>query len=252
MKTINIRHPPFSKMVTNTVRSTQNTNQRCCSHCNKVHTSTSSRNIRKNRAPHYRSNRQSPTNLNSPRHHCQSVNNAASTTSGPSNATEINTHLQHDTVSNTFHQKVSHITTHNTVSSLETYLATDTMTDGHTEFFTTLQVITSHGCKPLHVKVDTGAESISIPLFHFHKAFLKHFTRSEALKKSALKPMWMTWSAHDGTCQNFLGYIVLHIQHKTLPKTLLITFYIFEDSTSPQILLSYPTSSRLGIVWFSS
>ena len=51
LETINNRHPPFSKMVTNTVRSTQDTNQRCCSHCNKVHANTSGRNIRQKQNP---------------------------------------------------------------------------------------------------------------------------------------------------------------------------------------------------------
>ena len=171
--------------------------------------------------------------------------------SGPSDATDINTHLKPDTASNMFHQQVSHLTIHNTVSSLETNLVTDIVIDGHTEFHTTLQVITSQGSKPLHVKVDPGAECSSIPLSHFCKAFPKYFTRSGALKKSALKPMWMTWSAHDGTCQNFLGYIVLEFQHKTLPQILLCKFYAFKDSTSPHILLSYPASSRLGIVQFT-
>ena len=125
------------------------------------------------------------------------------------------------------------------------------MIDGQTEFHTTLQVITSQGSKPLHVKVDPRAECSSIPPSHFHKAFTKHFTKSRTLKKSALKATWMTWSAHDGTCQNFLGYIVLDIQHKTLPHVLLCKCYVFEDSTSPHILLSYPASSRLGIVQFT-
>ena len=132
------------------------------------------------------------------RHHCQIVNNAACTTSGSSDATDINTCLKHDTASNTFHQQVSHLTAHNTVSSLETNLITDTTIDGQTEFHTTLQVVTSQGCKPLHVKVDPGTEYSSIPLSHFHKAFPKHFTKSGALNISALKPMWIKWSAHDG------------------------------------------------------
>ena len=63
--------------------------------------------------------------------------------------------------------------------------------------------------------------------------------------------MWLTWSAHDRSSQNYLGYIVLDIQHKTLPQTLLIKFYVFGDSSSPEILLSYPASSRLGIVQFT-
>ena len=238
-------------MATNTIRSAQNISQKCYSHCNKVHTDTLSRNTRKNRAPHHRSDRQNPPILNSLRCHCQTVNNAASTTSGPSNATEINTHLKPEKAPDTFHKQISHLTTHNTVSSMDTNLVTDTMIDGWTEFHTTLQVITSQGSKPLHVKVDPGAECSSIPLSHFCKTFPKHFTKSGALKKSALKPMWTTWSAHDGTCQNFLGYIVLDIQHKTLPQTLLCKFYAFEDSTSPHILLSYPASSWLSIVQFT-
>ena len=145
-------------MVTNATRNIQDTKQRCCSHCNKVHANTSSRNIRKNRAPHHRSDRQSPTNLNSPIHHCQDVNNTASTISGPSNATDINTCLKPETASNTFHRQVSHLTAHNTVTSLETHLVMDTMLDGHTAIFTTLQIVTSQGCKPCHVKVDPGAD----------------------------------------------------------------------------------------------
>ena len=61
-----------------------------------------------------------PPNFNSLRCHCQNVNNAASTTSGPSDATRINTCLKPDTTSNTFQHKVSHLNAHNTVSSLET------------------------------------------------------------------------------------------------------------------------------------
>ena len=114
-----------------------------------------------------------------------------------------------------------------------------------------LQVITSQGSKPLHVKVDPGTLCSLIPLFHFCKAFPKHLTKSGALKKSALIPMWMTQSAYDGTCQNFLGYIVLDIHHKTLPQVLPCKFYVFENQTSPDILLSYPTSSRVGIVQFT-
>ena len=82
LKTINNSHFPFSKMVTNTIQSIQDIKQRCCSHYNKVHASTSCRNTRKNKAPQHRSDRQSPTNLNSPRHHCQDVHNTDSITSG--------------------------------------------------------------------------------------------------------------------------------------------------------------------------
>ena len=91
------------------------------------------------------------------------------------------------------------------VSSLETHLITDTAIDGQTEFHTTLQIVTSQGCKPLHVKVDPGTDCSAISLSHFCTAFPKHFTKSGALKNSTLKPMYATWSAHDGECRNFLG-----------------------------------------------
>ena len=114
-------------------------------------------------------------------------------------------------------------------SSIETNLITDTALDGHTAFHTTLQVVTSQGCKNLQVKVDPGAESSIIPLSRFCSAFPKHFSKSGALKKSALQPMYATWSAHDGKCRHLLGYIVLNIQHKTTPQILPIKFYVFED-----------------------
>ena len=125
--------------------------------------------------------------LNSLRCHCQNINNTASTTCRPTNATrsrsEINTCLKPNTTSNTFQQQVSHLATHNPISSLETILATDITIDGHTSFHTTFQVITSQGSEPLHVKVDPGASCSSIPLSCFHKAFPKHFTKSRTLKK---------------------------------------------------------------------
>ena len=66
-----------------------------------------------------------------------------------------------------------------------------------------------------------------------------------------MQPTYATWSAHDGKHKHFLGYIVLNIQHKTTPQVLPIKFYVFDDHTSPVILLSYAASSRLGIVQFT-
>ena len=180
LKTINNRHFPFSKMVVNFTMAIQDTKRRCCSHCNKVHTYTSHRNIRENRAPHCRSDRQSPLKLNSHTRHCLHATNAASTTSEPSNATKTNTRLQPDTASNTFHHiQVSHLTSHHTASRIETDLLTDTELDGHTAFHTTLQIVTSQGCKNLQVKVDPGADLSTIPLSRFCSAFPKHFTNLE-------------------------------------------------------------------------
>ena len=189
---------------------------------------TSHRNNRKNRAPHHRSDRQSPPRLNSHRCHCQDALNTVSTTSGPSDTTKINTHLQPDTALITFHhQQVSHLTSHSMASSIETNLITDTALDGHTAFHTTLQIVTSQGCKNLQVKVVPGADCCIIPLSHFCSAFPKHFTKSGTLKKSALQPMLTTWSGHDGKHRHLLGYIVLNIQHKTTPQILPINFLCF-------------------------
>ena len=112
-------------------------------------------------------------------------------------------------------------------------------------------MITSQGSKPLDIRVNPGASCSSIPLSCFHKAFPRYLTKSEALKKTALKPTWKAWSAHDETCKFFLGYIVLDSQCKTLPQVLPCKFYMFQDFTSPDTLLSYPTSLRLGIVEFT-
>ena len=100
------------------------------------------------------------------------------------------------------------------------------------------------------MKADPGISDRTIPLSCFHKLFLEHFTRTGALKKTALKPTASNWLSHDGIPQNFLGHIVLDIQHKILPQILPFKFFIFEDITSPYILLSYPASWRLGIVEF--
>ena len=57
--------------------------------------------------------------------------------------------------------------------------------------------------------------------------------------------------SHNGKHRHLLGYIVINIQHKTTPQILPIKFYVFEDHTNPEILLSYAASSQLGIVQFT-
>ena len=58
------------------------------------------------------------------------------------------------------------------------------------------------------------------------------------------------WTAHDETPQQFSGYFIADIHHKTMPEVPPIRFYVFKDTTSPKILLSYAASERLGIVKF--
>ena len=50
--------------------------------------------------------------------------------------------------------------------------------------------------------------------------------------------------------RKFIGYFITDVHHKTFPKTVQVRFYVFEDTTSPPILLSYPASERLGIMEF--
>ena len=52
------------------------------------------------------------------------------------------------------------------------------------------------------------------------------------------------------TYHRFIGYFIIDVHNKTLPKTMEVRFYIFEDTISPPILLSYPASERLGIIKF--
>ena len=70
------------------------------------------------------------------------------------------------------------------------------------------------------------------------------------LKQKALHPTRHTWTVHDETPQQFLGYFIADIHHKTMPEVLPIRFYVFNDTTSLTILLSYAASERLGIVKF--
>ena len=134
---------------------------------------------------------------------------------------------------------------------MDTCLITDTAIDGHTSFHTTLQVITSQGSKPLHIKVVLGASCSSISLSHFHKAFPKYFTKSGSLKKRALKPTWMTLVSPWWIMSKFFRiHRTRHPTQDPFPSSTL-KFYIFKYFTSPEILLSYPTSLPWGIVEFT-
>ena len=158
--------------------------------------------------PCHQNDGQHPLTCSSYRLHCQIKTLKLMQPEAPSENTrshrEMSRHLSQDTTtSNISLQQVSHFKTVNPISSMDTILITDTTIDGHTSFHTTLQVITCHGSKPLHAKVEPGASCNSIPLSCFHKVFPKYFTNSGALKRTAVKPTWMTWSAHDGMFQNF-------------------------------------------------
>ena len=147
--------------------------------------------------------------------------------------------------------QVSHVISfHPTTTYDEGQLYTDRAPDGHTSFHTTLQMVTKQGCKPLPVKVDPGADINTIPLTRYKTIFPQHFTKDGHLKKNTLRSTASTWSPHDGQRKHFLGFFTIDIQHKTLPTLIPLSFYVFQDSTSPHLLLSYSASIHLGIVEF--
>ena len=100
------------------------------------------------------------------------------------------------------------------------------------------------------VKIDAGAQVNTIPLSRYQILFPKKLTKSRYPNAKALMPTHYTWISHDGLSKPFLGHFIVDILHTTEPKMYPIHFYVFKDTTSPHILLSYATSERLGIVSF--
>ena len=111
-------------------------------------------------------------------------------------------------------------------------------------------MITKQGSKPILVKVNPGADVNTVPLSKYRKLFPTHFTKAGNLKQKILHPTRHTWGAHDEIPQQFLGFFIADIHHKTTSDVLPVRFYVFKDTTSPEILLSYASSEKLGIVKF--
>ena len=82
-------------------------------------------------------------------------------------------------------------------SHTEGKLVTDTTSDGHTSFHTTLEIVTNKDSKPLSIKMDLGAGVNMISLSRYHKLFPKHFTKAGSLKQNTLQTATHTWVCHD-------------------------------------------------------
>ena len=95
-----------------------------------------------------------------------------------------------------------------------------------------------------------GAAVNTIPLSCYKKLFKKNLTKAGHIKNNVLHPTSHSWSSHDKKPQPFIGYFIIDVHHKTLSKTMQVRFYVFEDTTSPPLLLSYEASERLGIIEF--
>ena len=88
-----------------------------------------------------------------------------------------------------YRHEVSHVSlTTSHPSHVEGRLFTDTASDGHTLFHTTLQIVTSQGSKHLQVKVNPELISAPFPLTATEN-FTKHLTKVGHLKQNELYPM---------------------------------------------------------------
>ena len=123
------------------------------------------------------------------------------------------------------------------INSLETshtpkdmLLEMDTAQDS--QFFNTIHSKTNSSQTTARVKIDTGVQACTIPLIHLKRCLP---TKSTA---TAPSPKMHCWLLPDILGTNNAG--------RSCPTR----FYIFKDTTSPLILISYAVSSRLGILYF--
>ena len=100
------------------------------------------------------------------------------------------------------------------------------------------------------VKIDPGTQVNTIPLSRYHTLFPNKLTKSRYPKAKSLMPTYHAWISHSGSPKPFLGHFIVEVAHAKEPRMYPIRFYVFEDATHPQILLSYATSERLGIITF--
>ena len=100
------------------------------------------------------------------------------------------------------------------------------------------------------VKINPGAQVNTIPLSGYCTLFPTKLNKSRYPKANVLHPTAHTWMSHDGLPKPFLGHFMADVKHASEPRIYPTCFYMFEDTTSLQILLSYVTSERLGTVTF--
>ena len=130
-------------------------------------------------------------------------------------------------------------------------LEMDTAQDGQTMSFITLffknQFIRNH----CWVKVDTDAEACTTPLTYFKKMFPHRINSHSSLTRDALLSIDKRWIGHNGYPEKYMGQIILDVSDKRTGRSYPTRFYIFEDVTSPLILISYAASDRLVILQFN-
>ena len=123
--------------------------------------------------------------------------------------------------------------------------------DGQVIFYTWLHLTPRTGMKHWTVKINPSASVNTIPLSRYQKIFPQKIAENKYPKPSSLKPTSHSWISHDSSPQPFLGQFITDIRHVSQARSYPTCFYVFEDATSPHILLSYATSEWLGILQFN-
>ena len=137
-----------------------------------------------------------------------------------------------------------------TDSQAEGKLFTESASNGQVVFYTCLHHPAQSGTKSMTVKIDPGTQVNTIPLSKYHTLYPNKLTKFRYPKAKTLMPTHHTWISHNGLPKPFLGHFIVEVVHVKEPRMYPVRFYVFEDATSPHILLSYATLVRLGIVSF--
>ena len=137
-----------------------------------------------------------------------------------------------------------------TGSQAECQLYMESTSSGQVAFYTHLHLPAQNGTKTMTVKIDPGTQVNTILLSRYGILYPNKLTKSSYPKAKTLLPTHHTWISQDGLPKPFLDHFIVEVSHATEPKTYPIHFYVFEDVTSPHIILSYATSERLGMISF--
>ena len=124
------------------------------------------------------------------------------------------------------------------------------MSDSQVAFSTRLQLPTHNGTELMMFKIDPGAQVYTIP-----PAGTANSSPIKQMIPGSPNPIPCPPQPLPGyhmmvSLSPFLGHSVTEVKHASEPRSYLTCFYVFKDATSPQILLSYATSERLGFITF--
>ena len=201
--------------------------------------------------------------IHSPWRHCHrshsSQNHSRTPSCSPSHSPTHGTLSRHSSHSkrcstpNRYYQDALEVIPANSIttgSRDEGKLFTKSAFNGQVAFYTDLHLPAQSGTKTMTVKIDAGTQVNTIPLSKYHTLYPNKLTKSRYPKAKSLMPIHHTWISHNGLPKPFLGHFIVEVAHAKEPRMYTVRFYVFEDATSPHVLLYYATSERLGIVSF--